>query len=57
MPIQIIEEEIGMRELSKKLSSVVATLALFVTAGMVNSVCFIFMYQPELPEGAEELYR
>lgn len=39
----------------RKLSALVASLALFITAGAVNSACFGWVYQPELPEGADTL--
>lgn len=44
-----------MKNLMRNMSTVVASLALIITSGMVNSVCHIFLYQPELPEGADAL--
>lgn len=46
-----------MRTLISKAATVVASLALVVTAASVNSLCFCWMHQPELPEGAEMLRR
>lgn len=40
-----------------KLTPVIASLALMVTTVAENSICFLWMYQPELPEGAESLRR
>lgn len=40
-----------------KLSPIFASLALMVTVVAENSICFCWMYQPELPEGAESLRR
>lgn len=45
------------KKVSKKVSEAVASLALAETSGMVNSACAFFMYQPEMPEGAEELQK
>ena len=39
------------------LSSAMASLALMVTSGMVNSTCYFFLHQPELPQDAEKLRR
>ena len=39
------------------LSTVMASLAVLVTSGMINSTCCLFLYQPELPEDAEKLLR
>lgn len=46
-----------MRKIAAKLSTVAAALAVIVTSGIVNPACLLFMYQPELPEGAEDLYK
>lgn len=40
-----------------KLSPILASLALIVTETAENSICFFWMHQPELPEGAERLRR
>lgn len=40
-----------------KLSPIIASLALIVTATAENSICFCWMHQPKLPEGAESLRR
>lgn len=40
-----------------KLSPIIASLALMVTAASQNLICFCWMYQPEMPEGAESLRR
>ncbi len=45
------------RKLSKNLSTIVAALAVVVTSQVANSSCYIFMYQPELPDGVEQLYK
>lgn len=50
-------EKIIMNKIVKKLSTVVAALALLITSGIVNTGCLFLMYQPELPEGAEKLYK
>lgn len=44
-------------KLMVSLSTVMASLALVVTSGLTNSTCLYFLYQPELPEGAEKLRR
>jgi cyclic lactone autoinducer peptide len=46
-----------MKNFFVKYASVIAALALMVTAANVNSSCWLFAYQPELPEGAEKLRR
>lgn len=46
-----------MKNWTMKLASVVASLALVVTATSANSLCLFWMHQPELPEGAEQLRR
>lgn len=46
-----------MKNMMRKFSTVVAGLALVITTCAVNSACYYFMYQPELPEGAERLRR
>jgi len=46
-----------MKNLFAKYASVIAALALMVTAASVNHVCVFIMHQPELPEGAEKLRR
>ena len=43
-------------KLMASLSTVMASLAV-VTSGLTNSTCYLFLYQPELPEGAEKLRR
>ena len=44
-----------MKNLIYKLSGTVAGLALMATALNVNSACYYFIHQPELPQGAEKL--
>lgn len=44
-------------KLMASLSTVMASLAVVVTSGLTNSTCYLFLYQPELPEGAEKLRR
>ena len=46
-----------MKRFFTKMATAVASLALVVTAASVNSLCFCWMHQPELPEGAEMLRR
>lgn len=46
-----------MRKVFNKMSTLMAGLALLITAGAVNSVCCMFLHQPELPEGADSLRR
>lgn len=46
-----------MKNLFAKYASVIAALALMVTAINVNRSCVLIMHQPELPEGAEKLRR
>lgn len=44
-----------MSKIIYKMSKVLAAIALLVTTCNVNSACVLWMYQPELPEGAESL--
>jgi len=44
-----------LKKLSLKCYQVIAALALMVTTLNVNTACFVFMYQPKLPEGTEKL--
>ena len=44
-----------MRKMLFKLSGVVASLALVVTAMNVNAVCIWIIHQPKMPEGAKQL--
>lgn len=44
-------------KLMVSLSTVMASLAVVVTSGLTNSTCYLFLYQPELPAGAEKLRR
>ena len=44
-----------MKNFMAKYASVIAALALMVTAINANRVCLLVMNQPELPEGAEKL--
>ena len=44
-------------KLMASLSTVMASLAVVVTSGLTNSTCYLLLYQPELPEGAEKLRR
>ena len=44
-------------KLMASLSAVMASLAVVVTSGLTNSTYLFFLYQPELPEGAEKLRR
>lgn len=44
-----------MKNFLIKASKVVAALALVVTTCTVNSACTLWLYQPELPEGADSL--
>ncbi|MFQ9514966.1 MAG: cyclic lactone autoinducer peptide [Eubacterium sp.] len=46
-----------MKKIKEKLSEAVAEMAVQVTSEVTNSACIFLMYQPELPEGAEELYK
>lgn len=46
-----------MRNFFAKYASVIAALALMVTAVNVNRACLLVMNQPEMPEGAEKLRR
>ncbi len=46
-----------MKKFVTKMSTVVAAMAVLVTSGVVSTSCMIFLHQPELPEGAEELYK
>lgn len=46
-----------MKNLIRKISTIAAGLALVITSCAVNSACYYFMYQPELPEGADRLRR
>lgn len=38
-----------------KIGSLIATLALSFTSLNVNSACILYIHQPKLPEGAENL--
>ena len=53
--IYIMKEEIDMKKLLMKCGPVLASFALFATTFVANSNCFIYAYQPELPEGAKKL--
>lgn len=44
-----------MKGIMRKMATVAAGLALFITSSAVNSVCLLWVYQPELPEGADSL--
>ena len=44
-----------MKKYLYKIGTMVATLALAVTAADVNSACGFLIYQPEMPKGAEKL--
>ena len=44
-----------MKKFMLKVGSMVASLALVVTALNVNSACEFIIHQPKLPEGAEKL--
>jgi AgrD protein len=46
-----------MKNLFAKYASVIAALALMVTAVSVNRACVFYAHQPKLPEGAEKLRR
>lgn len=46
-----------MKRLLLKCGTVLASFALFFVTFAVNSNCFLFAYQPELPEGAEKLMK
>ena len=46
-----------MKTFITKMATAVASLALVVTAASVNSLCFCWMHQPELPERTEMLLR
>lgn len=46
-----------MKSMIQKIATIVAGLALVITSCAVNSACYYFMYQPELPEGADRLRR
>lgn len=39
-----------MKKLIKKLSALLPALALLVGMGTINSACFLYYYQPEVPE-------
>lgn len=41
--------------LVKRISNVLAMLALFITTCNVNSTCVFYVHQPEIPEKAEKL--
>lgn len=44
-----------MKKLLMKCGPMLASFALFATIFVANSNCFIYAYQPELPEGAKKL--
>ena len=44
-------------KLMASLSTVMASLAVVVTSGLKFYSCYLFLYQPELPECAEKLRR
>jgi cyclic lactone autoinducer peptide len=46
-----------MKNLYAKYAGIIAALALMVTTVSVNRQCWLFAYQPKLPEGAEKLRR
>lgn len=46
-----------MKKNTRNLLTVVASLALAITTAATNSICFIWMHQPKLPDGAESLRR
>lgn len=46
-----------MKNIMMKTASLVASLAFVITAASANSICMMWMHQPELPEGAAELRR
>lgn len=52
---QLCLEEIFMKRLLMKCGPMLASLALFFTTIAENSVCFVYAYQPEIPEEAKRL--
>ncbi len=44
-----------MKNIFKKVSGVAIMLAMAFTTVAVNSTCYLFMFQPELPEDAKNL--
>ncbi len=44
-----------MKKTIFRISKMVASLALVITAINVNSTCMYLIHQPELPKGAEKL--
>lgn len=46
-----------MKKVIFRISKAVASLALVITALNVNTVCMYLIHQPELPKGAEKLYK
>jgi cyclic lactone autoinducer peptide len=46
-----------MKNFFAKYASVIAALAIMVTAANVNRACMLVIHQPKLPEGAEKLRR
>ncbi|OLS02077.1 cyclic lactone autoinducer peptide [Tissierella creatinophila] len=46
-----------MKKVTFKISKIVASLALMVTALNVNTTCLFLLHQPKLPKGAEKLYK
>lgn len=45
----------NLNSLLVKFGGMVASLALFITATNVNSVCIGLIHQPKLPEGSKSL--
>lgn len=46
-----------MKNIFAKYASVIAALALMVTAVSANRTCLLVYHQPKMPEGAEKLRR
>ncbi|SHI75131.1 cyclic lactone autoinducer peptide [Lutispora thermophila] len=44
-----------MKKALIKLSSLIASFALFITTMNVNTTCICLIHQPKLPKGAENL--
>ena len=46
-----------MKKLIKKLSALLPALALLVGIGTLNSACFLYYYQPAVPDDMEAYRR
>lgn len=55
--INFVKGEVEMKKIMRNMASVVASLAMLVTTVAANNVCFVWLHQPELPEGADSLRR